>query len=141
MGSIALLLLLFLYVGAVVATKLFSVDHPDLFGDMGKSTYTLVQLMTLDGWSAEIVGPVMKTHPYSWFFFLPFVLATAFTVLNLFIGIVVSAMQSEHEKAREEETKAETEAQHAEQRALLDELRALRGEVAALKAALPPVRG
>jgi voltage-gated sodium channel len=141
MGSIALLLLLFLYVGAVVATKLFAVDHPELFGDMGKSTYTLVQLMTLDGWSAEIVGPVMKTHPYSWVFFLPFVLATAFTVLNLFIGIVVSAMQSEHEKARAEETKAETEAQHAEQRALLDELRALRGEVAALKAALPAAKG
>jgi voltage-gated sodium channel len=141
MGSIALLLLLFLYVSAVMATKLFSADHPDLFGDMGKSTYTLVQLMTLDGWSAEIVGPVMKTHPYSWLFFLPFVLATAFTVLNLFIGIVVSAMQSEHEKAREEETRAETEAQNAEQRALLEELRALRGEVAALKAALPARTG
>jgi voltage-gated sodium channel len=139
MGSIALLLLLFLYVGAVMATKLFAADHPTLFGDMGKSTYTLVQLMTLDGWSAEIVGPVMTTHPYAWFFFLPFVLATAFTVLNLFIGIVVSAMQSEHEKAREEETRAETEAQQEEQRALLAELRALRGEVSALKAALPAI--
>lgn len=137
MGSIALLLLLFLYVGAVIATKLFAGDHPDLFGDMGKSTYTLVQLMTLDGWSAEIVGPVMKTHPYSWFFFLPFVLATAFTVLNLFIGIVVSAMQSEHEKAREEENRAETEAQLAEQAALLNEIRALRTEVAELKSSLP----
>jgi voltage-gated sodium channel len=140
MGSIALLLLLFLYVGAVIATKLFSAAHPDLFGDMGKSTYTLVQLMTLDGWSAEIVGPVMKTHPYSWFFFLPFVLATAFTVLNLFIGIVVSAMQSEHEKAREEENAAELEAQHAEQRALLEEMRALRAETAALHASLNRAR-
>jgi voltage-gated sodium channel len=123
-------------VGAVVATKLFSSAHPDLFGDMGRSTYTLVQLMTLDGWSAEIVGPVMTTHPYAWFFFLPFVLATAFTVLNLFIGIVVSAMQSEHEKARAEESKAEVEAQQAEQQALLSELRALRGEVARLQAAI-----
>jgi voltage-gated sodium channel len=93
--------------------------------------------MTLDGWSAEIVGPVMTTHPYAWFFFLPFVLATAFTVLNLFIGIVVSAMQSEHEKARADETRAETEAQQAEQKALLAELRALRQDVAVLKAALP----
>ena len=141
MGSIALLLLLFLYVSAVMATKLFAADHPELFGDMGRSTYTLVQLMTLDGWSAEIVGPVMKTHPYSWLFFLPFVLATAFTVLNLFIGIVVSAMQSEHEKAREEESRAETEAQNAEQKALLSELRALRSEVAALKEALPARTG
>jgi voltage-gated sodium channel len=137
MGSIALLLLLFLYVSAVMATKLFSAGHPELFGDMGKSTYTLVQLMTLDGWSAEIVGPVMKTHPYSWLFFLPFVLATAFTVLNLFIGIVVSAMQSEHEKAREEDNRAENQAQQAEQRSLLSEVRALRTEVAELKAALP----
>nr|HAJ46781.1 voltage-gated sodium channel [Alphaproteobacteria bacterium] len=136
MGSIALLLLLFLYVGAVVATKLFHGAHPDLFGDLGRSTYTLVQLMTLDGWSAEIVGPVMTTHPYSWLFFLPFVLATAFTVLNLFIGIVVSAMQTEHEKARATQHEEELRSAANDQAMMLAELRALRVEVADMRQSL-----
>jgi voltage-gated sodium channel len=137
MGSIALLLLLFLYVGAVMTTKLFGASFPDKFGTLGASTYTLVQLMTLDGWSAEIVGPVMETYPLAWLFFLPFVLATAFTVLNLFIGIVVNAMQVEHEKDKQEEEAAERAAEAASQAALLAEIRALRADVAALRAGAP----
>jgi voltage-gated sodium channel len=133
MGSIALLLLLFLYVGAVMATKLFGASFPDKFGTLGASTYTLVQLMTLDGWSGEIVGPVMETYPLAWLFFLPFVLATAFTVLNLFIGIVVNAMQAEHEKGKEEELAAEKAADAENQAALLAEIRALRTEMAGMR--------
>jgi voltage-gated sodium channel len=137
MGSIALLLMLFLYVGAVMATKMFGASFPDKFGDLGASTYTLVQLMTLDGWSGEIVGPIMETYPLAWLFFLPFVLATAFTVLNLFIGVVVNAMQAEHEKGREEEEAAKKQDEAEGQAALLGEIRALRGEIAALKAKMP----
>jgi voltage-gated sodium channel len=137
MGSIALLLLLFLYVGAVMATKLFGASFPEKFGTLGASVYTLVQLMTLDGWSGEIVGPVMETYPLAWLFFLPFVLATAFTVLNLFIGIVVNAMQAEHEKGKEEAQAAEKAAEAAEQAAMLAEIRALRTELGQIRGKLP----
>ena len=44
-----------------------------------------------------IVRPVMVDFPFAWVFFIVFILCTSFTVLNLFIGIIVSAMQSEHE--------------------------------------------
>ena len=65
----------------------------------------------------------------AWAFFLPFILATAFTVLNLFIGIIVDAMQSTHNEEAQEER-----AQVFNETALvLEEVRALRKEVAALK--------
>lgn len=133
MGSILLLLGLIYYVGAVMATKLFGGAYPEWFGSIAASLYTLFQVMTLESWSMGIVRPVMETHPYAWLFFVPFILATTFTALNLFIGVVVNAMQSEIQADREEAV------EHAVERAeepMLAELRALRAEVAALREGL-----
>ncbi|MDB4412493.1 ion transporter [Akkermansiaceae bacterium] len=49
--------------------------------------------MTLESWSMGIVRPVMETHPFAWIFFVPFIMIATFTILNLFIGIIVSTMQ------------------------------------------------
>ena len=38
-----------------------------------------------------IVRPVMET--WAWAFFVPFIVIATFTILNLFIGIIVSTMQ------------------------------------------------
>ncbi len=97
MGSITCLLLLVFYVFSVMATKLYGGDFPDWFGSIGLSAYSLFQIMTLESWSMGIVRPVMEVFPMAWFFFVVFILCTSFTVLNLFIGIIVSGMQTEHE--------------------------------------------
>ncbi len=97
MGSITCLLLLVFYVFSVMATKLYGGEFPDWFGSLGLSAYSLFQIMTLESWSMGIVRPVMEVFSMAWFFFVVFILCTSFTVLNLFIGIIVSAMQSEHE--------------------------------------------
>ena len=129
MGSIVLLLSLIFYVFSVMATKLYGETFPEWFGTIGASAYTLFQIMTLESWSMGIVRPVMEAYPRAWAFFLPFILATAFTVLNLFIGIIVDAMQSTHNEEAQEER-----AQVFNETALvLEEVRALRKEVAALK--------
>ena len=129
MGSIVVLLGLIFYVFAVVATKLFGASFPDWFGSLGASVYTLFQVMTLESWSMGIVRPVMEVYPYAWMFFIPFILCTTFTVLNLFIGIIVSAMQAEHDATAEEERAGLGE----QNSAILREVRALREEVAALR--------
>jgi voltage-gated sodium channel len=96
MGSIALLLALIFYVFSVMATKLFGDAFPAWFGTIGKSAYSLFQIMTLESWSMGIVRPVMEAYPYAWAFFVPFIVITTFAVLNLFVGIIVDAMQSQH---------------------------------------------
>ena len=98
MGSIMLLLGLVFYVFAVMATKLYGEAFPKLFGGLPELLYTLFQIMTLEGWSDGIVRPVMEVHPGAWLFFIPFIIATSFTVLNLFIGVIVSAMEAEHDE-------------------------------------------
>nr|MCU0779889.1 ion transporter [Akkermansiaceae bacterium] len=54
---------------------------------------SLFQIMTLESWSMGIVRPLMESHPYAWAFFVPFIVIATFTILNLFIGIIVSTMQ------------------------------------------------
>lgn len=128
MGSIMLLLGLVYYVFSVMATKLFGESFPDWFGNIPLSAYSLFQIMTLESWSMGIVRPVMELYPYAWLFFIPFIVSTTFTVLNLFIGVIVSAMQAEHDA----EATAERSALQSEQETILAEIRALREEVRAM---------
>lgn len=139
MGSIVLLMLLIFYVASVMATKLFGDDMAEHFGTMGTSLFTLFQLMTLDDW-ANIVKPVLETHPNALVFFLPFILIATFVVLNLFIGVIVESIQTMRERHASADTaamQAATEAArseaHLDAQTVLTELRALRAEIAALR--------
>ena len=132
MGSIALLLALIFYVFAVMATKLFGEAFPAWFGTIGESAYSLFQIMTLESWSMGIVRPVMEVFPYAWAFFVPFIVITTFAVLNLFVGIIVDAMQSQSLS----DAHAEREAMMSETGNVLDEVRALRVELAQLRSEL-----
>jgi len=102
-------------------------------GSLGESAFTLFQIMTLESWSMGIVRPVMEAYPYAWIFFVTYILVSTFTMLNLFIAVVVNAMQAEH--AREIEAD-KAQAAHSPDDALRVEMQALRDEVRALRAVL-----
>ena len=125
------------YVAAVIATSFFGTTFDAWFGSVGESMYTLFQIMTLESWSMGIVRPVMAEYPYAWVFFVPFIVITSFAVINLFIGVIVDAMQTQHEQ----EAAEVEEHVHADATTLRDEVALLRGEVAALREALSPAAG
>ena len=150
MSSIVAVLMLVFYVSAVLSTKLFGLDvHPDdtagnmqeWFGTIGASMYSLFQIMTLESWSMGIVRPTMELYPWAWVFFVPFIILTSFAVLNLFIAIIVNAMQSQHDSEQAEQTAAirEAEAEHSE--IMMAELAALRADIAGLRAVVEGQRG
>jgi voltage-gated sodium channel len=132
-GWVLFMLGLVFYVFAVIGTELFAARFPDWFGSLGASLYTLFQIMTLESWSMGIARPVMDAFPLAWLYFLPFILISAFTILNLFIGIIVSSMQAtqweeEDVKRREVEEKA-----HREREEMLVLLRETARKVALLE--------
>ena len=134
LGSIALVLLLVFYVFGVIATHLFGDAFPDWFGHLGRSLYTLFQVMTLESWSMGIARPVMQESPFAWVFFIIFILFATFTMLNLFIAIIVNAMQtfteSEHKATEalvENVGQSMEQELHAEVQSLRQEIRELRG--------------
>lgn len=123
LGSIGLLLGVFFYVFSVMATKLFGQHFPQWFGTLYGSMFSLFQIMTLEGW-AEIARAIMAQYPLAWLFFLTFILLATFTVLNLFIAVIVNAMQEptapvEHDRV-----------------ASAKDIEALRAEIASLRASL-----
>jgi len=132
MASIVFLIALIFFVFSVIATKLFGETFPEWFGSLGASGYTLFQIMTLESWSMGIVRPVMAVYPLAWILFIPFIVLTAFTVLNLFIGVIVDAMQTEHESAASEERGKMI----ANNENILNELRELREDISSIQAEL-----
>lgn len=106
MASVFLLMALIFYIGAVMATKLFGASFPDWFGNLGRSAYTLFQVMTLESWSMGIVRPVMEVHPEAWVFFVPFIMMTTFAVVNLLVGLIVNSMQDAHAEEENNRTDA-----------------------------------
>ncbi len=117
MGSVFLLMAIIFYIGAVMASKLFGGDCPactptqalqfqEWFGTLGRSLYSLFQIMTLESWSMGIVRPVLEVYPYAWLFFVPFIMMTTFAVVNLLVGLIVNSMQDAHA----EESNAATDA-------------------------------
>ena len=135
MASIMSVLLVIYYVAAVLATHTFGHSNDEtlesLFGDVGSSMFTLFQLMTLEGWRTDVANPTMAIYPWSWIFFVVFITVTSFAVLNLFIGVIVDAMNIIHEE--EEESKGTMPLQTEIQLLRLD-IESLRRELQARKA-------
>lgn len=124
-ASIIGLMGLVLYVSAVMATKLFGAVESEHFGSLGASLFTLFQVMTVEGWP-DIARGVMEHSPFAWIFFVVYLLIATFMVLNLFIAVVVNAMQSQVTEDLKDEGEAHT-------RVILEEVRALRREIEAMR--------
>lgn len=127
-SAIVALLVLVLYVSAVMATKLFGDAAPEHFGDLGESLWTLFQVMTGEAWP-DVAAVVMAERPMAWVFFLLFILISTFIVLNLFLAVMVNAMETVRDQEQERAgivRGAEPGAVHAELVALRRELSVLR---------------
>lgn len=121
-----MLLLLVYYIFSIMGTTLFGSQFPDWFGSIGKSFYTLFQVMTLESWSMGISRPVMEVFSWAWIYFVPFVLCTSFLIMNVVVGIVVNAISevSESQAHEEKEVSEDTQIQ------LCRELANLRKQIA-----------
>jgi voltage-gated sodium channel len=136
LSSIALVLLLVFYVFGVIATHLFGATFPEWFGHLGRSLYTLFQVMTLESWSMGIARPVMEQAPWAWAFFITFILFATFTMLNLFIAIIVNAMQTFQESEHKQANQAIEHVGQSIEHELHQEVKGLREELQTIKSLL-----
>jgi voltage-gated sodium channel len=145
LGSVMGLMLIVFYVSAVISTNLFAKEFPDWFGNLGASFFTLFQIMTLDSWSEGIARPVMEKFPYSWVFFLSFIMIATFTFINLFIAAIVDSFSSASHEEREENTSylKESKLQEDEKRQqqiINEELDSIRLELQEIKSLIQKIR-
>ena len=130
LGSVFGLILVIFYVSAVIATNVFGTAFPDWFGNLATSSFTLFQVMTLEGWSDGIARPVMQVFPHAWIFFLIFILIATFVIVNLFIAVIVDSLTSINPAAVDAQN--QTKALQFELKALREELSQMRQELSHL---------
>ena len=134
LAHVLLLLFLILYVYAILGNHLFGAAAPDSWGSLGAALLTLFQVLTLEGW-VELQGEVIKVYPWAWLYFLSFVVVAVFVVVNLFIALVISNLEStkaaiaRHEAADSPEPEAVLAAAAELRRRLEDLERSLRAAV------------
>lgn len=93
--AIAGVMAIIICVFGLIASKLYGTSFPEWFGNLHLSVFSLFQIMTLEGWP-DIVRTVMQEKPFAWIFFVTYIVIATFSVLNLFIAVVVDAMQRNH---------------------------------------------
>ena len=124
-GSALLMMSIVFFIGAVMATTLFRTE--DGFHNLGESMISLMQLAFFDNWG-DMVRSLNASHPGGWIFLVVFTLISAFAIINLFIGVIVDAVQQMPISGpKKEDDPAVLQAQ------LLAEVKALRAEIAALR--------
>jgi voltage-gated sodium channel len=97
--SMALLTTVILFVYGMVGWLLFAEELPEEWGTIGDAMLTMFILLTLENFPAYMERG-MNVHPWSWVFFVSFVLVAAFIVLNVLIGIVLNSMEEARELER-----------------------------------------
>lgn len=64
-------------------------DYQEYFGNVPRSMFTLLQVMTLDTWSSRVVRHVVSNQPVMTLFFFAFLMLSTFGVLNVVVGVIV----------------------------------------------------
>lgn len=93
MGHVILLMSILFYIYAVTGFHLFHEHDAEHWGTLGAALLTLFQMVTLEGW-VDVMDTAMEAHPWSWIYFVSFVLIGTFVMLNLFIAVVINNLDA-----------------------------------------------
>lgn len=78
----------------------------------------------------------MEVYPHAWLFFVPFILVSAFVMLNLFVAVIVGTMTNLGADGEETDKQAGPETKDGELPVSKDEIERLHRELAEIKAML-----
>jgi len=104
MGNIMLLMSVIFYIYAVAGQQLFHEHDPEHWHNIGISLLTLFRIVTLEDWT-DVMYTAMQLNPYSWIYFVSFVILGTFVIINLFIAVVINNLdEAKQERLNEMRT-------------------------------------
>ncbi|MDO9591233.1 MAG: ion transporter [Microcella sp.] len=157
LANLAVLIGFLMFIYAMAGVYLFGEADPENWGDVAAAMVSLVILLTLENFPDSFTGGLDIT-PWALLYFLSYMFFIVFTVLNVLIGIVLTAMDQAREEvnadrvveptatgtiwlphasgaAELDELSAELDAVAVAGRASPDHIRRLRDEITRLKTA------
>ncbi len=93
--KVTIMLLIIFFTFSILGVLLF--PESDRFADAGIVMHTLFQVLSGDDWY-NVLRDVQKHYSYAWIYFYLFYIVMVFVILNLFIGVVVGALQAAEER-------------------------------------------
>jgi voltage-gated sodium channel len=97
--SMTLLVTVILFIYGMIGWLLFGDQLPEDWGTIGAAMLTLFVMLTLEDFPVYMDAG-MEVHPWSWVYFVTFVLLAAFMILNVLIGIVLNSLEEARELER-----------------------------------------
>jgi voltage-gated sodium channel len=97
--SMTLLVTVILFIYGMVGWLLFADELPAQWGTIGDAMLTLFVMLTLENFPIYMEA-AMEVHPWSWVYFVTFILLAAFMILNVLIGIVLNSLEEARELDR-----------------------------------------
>ena len=97
--SMVVLTTLILFVYGMVGWLLFADEEPAAWGNIGEAMLTMFVMLTLENFP-QYMERGMEIEPWSWIYFVSFVLVAVFIVINVLIGIVLNSMEEAREIER-----------------------------------------
>ena len=128
LSYVMLLMFIIFYIYGAVGSFFFSEINPVLWGDIANSMLTLFRVMTFEDWT-DVMYEGMEMHPWSWIYFVSFVVIAAFVFFNLFVAVIIGEM----EKINNKDMVDEMHEEHDKIDLLLAEMKELRAEIKELK--------
>ena len=95
--NVIFLMVFLFFVSSVLGVFLFQNEQVEHFVSLEVSMHTLFQVLTGDDWH-KVMMDVVAVYAKAWIFFYVYYIIMGFLVLNLFIGVIVGALQAAEEE-------------------------------------------
>ena len=113
-ASLAAATFVLIFIYGMVGWVLFGDQAPESFGNVGQAMPTMFVMLSLENFPVDVAMGQQVSH-WTIVYFISYVLLASFLIFNLFIGIVLNAMEEARIRDREEhETGDRRDARRAE---------------------------
>ena len=79
-----------LLIYAILGMDNYGATAPEYFGSLGRSLFTLFQVMSLEAWASDVARPIMSVHPHAWLYFVSYILIASYILLSLVAGVITA---------------------------------------------------
>jgi len=106
--DIVILMFIIFYIYAIIGSFLFMDMPSGLWEDFLISMLTLFRILTFEDWT-DVMYETMEVYPWSWVYYVSFIIIAAFVFFNLFVAVIIGEMQKHQNVQADEERHADHE--------------------------------
>jgi voltage-gated sodium channel len=127
--DIVILMFIIFYIYAIVGSFIFADMPSGLWENFLVSMLTLFRVLTFEDWT-DVMYETMEVYPWSWVYFVSFIIIAAFVFFNLFVAVIIGEMQ----KLQNADADEERHADHETLQEILAEIREIKRQLPSTKA-------